>query len=168
MAYFDIGQVVNTQGVRGEIKVIPYTDEPRRFSKLKEIVIYLNNNFYNYKIENVRYHKQFIILKLNGIDTMDLAHSLRGGVIKIPENLALPLGTDEYYIRDIYDLTVVTEDGENLGIIKDIIETGSNDVYVVKKENTKDLLIPAIKQCILNIDINSKTMTVKLLNGLRD
>ena len=99
---------------------------------------------------------------------MTTAEKLKGATVKIPPEDALPLEEGEYYIRDLYDMNVVTDDGENLGIIKDILFTGANDVYVVKPEKGKDILIPAIKECILDVDVENKKMTVKLLKGLRD
>mgnify|MGYP000133330403 FL=1 len=99
---------------------------------------------------------------------MTTAEKLKGATVKIPPEDALPLEEGEYYIRDLYDMNVVTDEGENLGIIKDILFTGANDVYVVKPEKGKDILIPAIKECILDVDVENKKMTVKLLKGLRD
>lgn len=165
--YFVIGKIVNTQGIKGEIKVIPTTDDPLRFEELKEIIIDVKGNLKNLKVKNVRYNKQFVILKLDSIDTMNDAEKLKGYEIKIDSKDALPLEKDEYYIRDLYGIDVITNEGEKLGKIEDIIFTGANDVYVVKEDNKKDLLIPAIKQCILQVDIENKIMTVKLLEGLR-
>ena len=167
MSYFEIGKIVNTQGLKGELRVIPMTDDPKRFESLKTIEVFSKNQTKVYEIEQVRYHKQFVLLKLKGISDINDAEILRNSMIKIPQDMALPLEEDEYYIRDIYGLKVITNEGEDLGIIHDIIFTGANDVYIVKKENKKDLLIPAIKQCILNVDVSNKIMTVKLLEGLR-
>ena len=124
-------------------------------------------NIKEYEIENVRFHKQFVLLKLKGIDDMTAAETLKGTVVKITEDMAVPCEEDEYYIRDLYDMEVVTVEGENLGIISDVIFTGANDVYAVKNEEGKEILIPAIKDCIINVDVENNTMTVKLLEGLR-
>jgi len=167
VSYFEIGKIVNTQGLKGEVRVMPMTDDPKRFEKLKTIEIFLKNASKTYEIETVRYHKQFVLLKFKGISDINDVEYLKNGIIKIPQEMALPLVEDEYYIRDIYGLKVVTDKGEDLGQVHDIIFTGANDVYVIRKENEKDLLIPAIKQCILNIDIESKIMTINLLEGLR-
>ncbi|WP_144428562.1 ribosome maturation factor RimM [Defluviitalea phaphyphila] len=167
-SYIEIGKIVNTQGIRGEVRVIPMTDDPKRFELLNYIYIENRNILNEYEIERVRYHKNFVLLKLKGISSMNDAETLKNSIIKIPRELALPLEKDEYYIGDLYDLDVYTNENEYLGKIVDIIFTGSNDVYVVKKEGAKEILIPAIKQCILDVDIDNKKMTVFLIEGLRD
>ena len=166
--YFVIGDVVNTQGIKGEVRVIPCTDDESRFELLDSVFLEQRGKMTEYYIENVRYHKQFVLLKFEGVDDMTTAEKLKGATVKIPPEDALPLEEGEYYIRDLYDMNVVTDDGENLGIIKDILFTGANDVYVVKPEKGKVILIPAIKECILDVDVENKKMTVKLLKGLRD
>lgn len=168
-AYIEIGKIVNTQGIRGDVRVIPTTDDPKRFELLKEIYIENRNEVKKYTIERVWYHKQFVILKLKEISSMTEGETLKNGIIKIPRKLALPLEENEYYIGDLYDLDVYTDNDEYLGKITDIIFTGSNDVYVVKKEGeSKEVLIPAISECILNIDLDNQKMLVSLLEGLRD
>lgn len=166
--YFVIGDIVNTQGIKGEVRVIPCTDDESRFELLDSIFVEQKGKMKEYNIENVRYHKQFVLLKLEGIDDMTAAEKLKGSVVKIPPEDALPLEEGEYYIRDLYDMEVFTDEGEKLGILSDILFTGANDVYVVKAEKGKDILIPAIKECILDVDVENKKMTVKLLKGLRD
>lgn len=166
--YFVIGDIVNTQGIKGEVRVIPCTDDESRFELLDSIFVEQKGKMKEFNIENVRYHKQFVLLKLEGIDDMTAAEKLKGSVVKIPPEDALPLEEGEYYIRDLYDMEVFTDEGEKLGILSDILFTGANDVYVVKAEKGKDILIPAIKECILDVDVENKKMTVKLLKGLRD
>lgn len=165
---FEIGKIVNTQGLKGELRVLPTTDDPKRFELLNEIDVYfLDGKKESFTLEKIRYHKQFVIIKLKELDDINQVLFLKGASIKIPRELAMPLNEGEYYICDLYNIQVVEESGEDLGFIKDILFTGANDVYVVAKENEKDLLIPAIKQCILSVDIDNKIMTVKLLKGLR-
>lgn len=164
--YFVIGKIVNTQGIKGEVRLIPTTDDVNRFKNLKEIYLSKNNDLSIYEIENVRFHKQFVLLKFKGIDNMTDAERLKNIEVKIPKEMAIPCQKDEYYISDLYDIKVYTEEDEYLGIIDDIIFTGANDVYVVKKDDSQ-ILIPAIKQCILNVNIEEKTMKVHLLEGLR-
>ena len=164
--YFVIGKIVNTQGIKGEVRILPSTDDINRFKLLNEILVEKKSGFETYEIETVRFHKQFVLLKLKGIDTMTDAEKLKNLEIKIPSELALPCEEDEYYIRDLYGLNVFEENGENLGILEDIIFTGANDVYVVKKDDSQ-ILIPAIKKCILSVNISDKKMIVKLLEGLR-
>lgn len=163
---FTIGKIVNTHGVKGEIKVMPMTDDPTRFEKLKTVYL-VNKTTASYPIETVRYHKGCVLLKLKGIEDMNAAERLKGSEIKIERKDSLPLGKDEYYRADLYDLEVYTEEKRFLGKLVDILETGSNDVYVLRKaDRPKDLLIPAIKQVIKDVDIPNKTMTVHLLEGL--
>ena len=164
--YFVIGKIVNTQGIKGEVRALPTTDDINRFKKLKEVYISRRNNMELYEIESVRFHKQFVLLKFKGIDTMNDAELLKNTDLKISKDLAIPCEEDEYYISDLYGMKVVTDEGEDIGVIDDIIFTGANDVYVVKKEDSQ-ILIPAIKQCILNVNVAEKTMKVHLLEGLR-
>ncbi len=166
---FTVGKIVNTHGVKGEIKIVPTTDDPKRFKKLKQIFVE-RKELKNYNIESVRFHKDFVLMKLEGIDDMTAAELLKGSTLKIDRKDSLPLKKDEYYISDLYDLGVYTEeDNRYLGDIVDIIYTGSNDVYVVKNPETgKELLLPAIKQVIKVVDIESGKMSVHLLEGLED
>lgn len=165
--FFEIGTIVNTHGVKGEVRVVPSTFDISRFELLNEVDVRTEKGNLKIKIEHVWYHKQFVILKLKGINSIDDAAKLKLGVIIIPREAALPLNEDEYYFSDLYGMEVVTDSGEALGQISNIITTGANDVYAVCKENQKELLIPAIKQCILNVDTNNNKMTVHLLDGLR-
>lgn len=165
--YFVIGKIVNTQGIKGEMRVLPMTEDVKRFDELDFIYLDLKGKIEKYNIKSIRYHKQFVLINLEGITDMTSAERLKGAEIKITEDMVLPLDENEYYIRDIYDMEVVTEEGEFLGSIKDIIYTGANDVYCVKDNEGNEILIPAIKQCILNVDVVNKKMTVKLLEGLR-
>jgi 16S rRNA processing protein RimM len=168
MNYFEIGTIVNTQGIKGEVRILPTTDNPKRFELLENIEVFNKSKSTVYKIESLRYHKQFIVMKLEGIDNMNDAEKLKTYVIKITEDKVMPLDDGEFYIRDLYGINVITLDGENLGTLTDIITAGgANDVYIVSNDSSKDLLIPAIKQCILNVDIVQKIMTVHLLPGLR-
>jgi 16S rRNA processing protein RimM len=167
--YFDIGSIVNVQGLQGEIKIIPSTDDPSRFELLSAVEIFLESGSSEYPLERVRFHKNLLVLKLKGIEDRNAAEQLVGGVIKVPRSCALPLEDDEYYQKDLLDMAVVTDEGEELGFLRQIIETGANDVYVIRHENkVKDLLIPAIKDCILSVSLPEKKMTVHLMNGLRE
>ena len=143
---FTIGKIVNTHGVKGEVRVLPSTDDVKRFGKLKEVKVE-NRTMTTYEIETVRYHKNFVLLKFKGIDTMNEAELLKNSLLKIDRKDALPLKKDEYYQCDLYGLRVVTDTGRDLGKLTDILMTGSNDVYVVRNEE-KEILIPAIKQCL--------------------
>jgi len=165
--YFEIGKIVNTVGVAGELKIFPTTDDAKRFGLLDTVSIMLNGSLIEKTIKNVRYHRNLVMMKLDGIDDVASANGLRGGVIIVDRADALPLAENEYYLRDLLGIAVSTENGENLGILRDVIFTGANDVYVVRDGVDKDLLIPAISDCILAVNIEAKTMTVRLLEGLR-
>ena len=169
--YFDIGKIVNVHGLKGEIRVVPTTDDPSRFQLLDSIEIFYGSESSTYPLENAKPHKNVLILKLKGVEDRSKAETLVGGIIKVPRSNALPLEDDEYYQKDLLDMSVVSDKGEDLGLLVQVIETGANDVYVVRpKEPTdsKDLLIPAIKECILNVDVANKKMTVHLMKGLRE
>lgn len=159
---FLIGKIVNTQGVHGEMRVIPTTDDITRFELLDSVFI----DGKEYEIQKVRYHKQFVLLKLKGIDDMTTAERYKTKEVRIPEEWAVPCEEDEYYIKELYGMKVVDETDNEIGILIDVIFTGANDVYVIKPKNGKDILIPAIKDCILNVDTAEKTMRIHVMEGL--
>lgn len=165
--YFEIGKIVGTHGLKGTLRVFPTTQDPTRFELLKQLIIENRGEKHTFHIEKIGYHKKFVLVTVKELKDINEAELYKGATILIPEKEALPLEENEYYMRDLYGLTVITQEGEELGILADIYQTGANDVYAVRKEGQKDLLIPAIKQCILSIDIVHKKMVVKLLEGLR-
>jgi 16S rRNA processing protein RimM len=166
--YFEIGKIVNTHGVLGEMKVLPVTEDPRRFDLLAAVQVQRPGEALTpMDIERVGYHKQFVLLKLRGVDTLDAAALYKNASLKVPETQALPLGPDEYYFQDLYDCQVFTEEGEPLGVLAEILQTGANDVYVVRDGTGKDLLLPAIKDCVRAVDVAQRRITVRVLEGLR-
>ncbi|OOB78252.1 MAG: 16S rRNA processing protein RimM [Epulopiscium sp. Nuni2H_MBin003] len=168
MEMFTIGKIINTHGIKGELRVLPTTEDNNRFKKLDEIYIQ-TKELQKYTIESVRLHKNFVLLKLEGVDDINDAEQLKNYNIKIYRKDSLPLEQNEYYISDLYGLTVKTQEGRVLGILDDILFSSANDVYVVKSEDTpKQLLIPAIKQCIIEVNIEQKYMIVNLLEGLEE
>lgn len=160
----DVAQVVNTHGLRGEIKIYPRTDYPEFFEEISGV--YLDDHTY-FKITGVKYHKNTVILKLKGINTVEEAENLRSKVLYVPKSVFDDLPEGTYLIADIIGLEVYELD-VSLGKITDCIQTGSNDVYVVEKENAKPLLIPALKNVIEEINIDENYMKVKLPEGLTD
>ncbi len=162
----EIGQIVNTFGVKGMVKIVPYTDDIKRFDNLKEIYIVRKNKKDKYEIEEVKYHKNMVLVKLKGIDTMNDAELLKQSMVQIERKDAIDLDEDTYFIVDLIGLKVVTDDNIELGNIVDIYNTGSNDIYVVKDELGKQVLLPAIADVILNIDMENKVITVHLIKGL--
>jgi len=166
---FVVGRILKPHGIKGDVRIFPTTDDPSRFKLLSRARIEFDTRreALLLDIERMWPHKQFVMLKFKGIDSIDAAEALRGGRIVISEREALPLGPDEYYARDLYDMRVVTDTGEHLGAITDILETGAHDVYVVRPADGKDILIPAVKQYVISVDTILRVMTVRLIEGLR-
>ena len=163
-----VGIITSTHGVRGEVKVYPTTDDPRRFRRLKEVVLDTGKEKMNLEIECVKFFKQFVILKFKGLDNINDIEKYRQKSLYVTRKNAVRLQRDEYFIADLIGLKVQDEDGKELGTVKDVIETGANDVYEVEMADGKSLLLPAIKQCILNVDVENGTMQVHVLEGLLD
>ena len=162
-----VGIITSTHGVRGEVKVYPTTDDPRRFRRLKEVVLDTGREKLNLEIEGVKFFKQFVILKFKGLDNINDIEKYRQKSLYVTRKNAVRLQRDEYFIADLIGLKVQDEDGTELGTVKDVIETGANDVYIVKDQNTgQEVLIPAIKDCILQVDVEQGFMKVHLLDGL--
>ena len=164
--YFEIGQIVNTSGLKGVIKIKPFTDDITKFNDLKTIYISIKKELKEFKIEQVRFSKNMVFLKLEGIDSVEEAENYRNLYLKIKRNKEEKLEKDSYYIIDIIGCKVYTDEQKELGEIIDVFSTGSNDVYVVKDEFGKQILLPAIKDVIKNVDIEGKVITVHLLEGL--
>ncbi|MCL1924381.1 MAG: ribosome maturation factor RimM [Defluviitaleaceae bacterium] len=164
--YFNIGKIVNTHGLKGDIKVYPLTDDPERFNLLKSIRVFNNENIEKvYELERSRVQKNVVILKIKGIDTIEQAELLKNYTIKVLREEALELSEDEFYISDIIGLSVYEKE-EFIGELKDVIQTAANDVYIIKRENKRDLLLPVIKSCILKVDIDGKRIEVSIPKGL--
>ena len=163
-----VGIITSTHGVRGQVKVYPTTDDPRRFRRLKEVVLDTGKEKMNLEIEGVKFFKQFVILKFKGLDNINDIEKYRQKSLYVTRKNAVRLQRDEYFIADLIGLKVQDEDGKELGTVKDVIETGANDVYEVEMADGKSLLLPAIKQCILNVDVENGTMQVYVLEGLLD
>ena len=164
--YLELGQIVNVKGLKGEIKVNPFTENINRFETLNKILIKQKNEIKEYEIEKVTYHKNQVILKLKGIDTIEAAETLRNYYILINRKDLEPLEPGKYYIADLIGLEVYTEDGIVLGKVDDIYNTGSNDIYVVKDELGKQKLLPGIPDVIKKVDLENSKIIVNLIEGL--
>ena len=164
--YFEIGQIVNTFGVKGFVKVKPFTDDLERFEELESILVIKNKDMIEMKIEEVKYQKNMVLLKLEGIDDMTMAEKYKGCYIKIHRKDARELEEGTYFIADILGSDVYTDTGDYLGKVDDIYNSGAQDIYVVKDELGKQILLPSIKEVILDIDIENQKVTVHLLKGL--
>lgn len=162
----EIGQIVNTYGIKGFLKVVPYTDDITRFEDLKTIYIETKNSLKSVVIEEVKYAKNLVLLKLKGIDDINTAQIYKNCYIKIDRKDAVKLPEDSYFIVDLIGLQVYTDNNEELGNIVDVYPTGANDIYVVKNETGKQVLLPAIGDVIKKVDIENKKMIVHLIEGL--
>ncbi len=166
--YLRIGVISSSHGIKGEAKVFPTTDDPKRFKKLKRVFLDLKDEKKEVQIEQVKFFKQFVILKMKGIDSIEDVERYKGKDLVIERKDALPLKEDEYFIGDLIGIRVVTENGEELGRVKDVLQTGANDVYVVEREGEKEVLLPAIRECILKVDLEKGEMRVHVMEGLLD
>lgn len=163
-----IGVITRTHGIRGEVKVYPTTDSPLRFRELESVLLKTAGREKSLRIDEVRFFKSLVILKFHGIDTMEEAERYKGAELYIDRSMGEPLGENEYYIADLIGLSVYDETGTCLGTVKDVLQTGANDVYVTERKGQKDLLLPAIRDCILNIDLEHSRMDIHLMDGLLD
>ena len=161
-----VGVISSTHGVRGEVKVFPTTDDVKRFKKLKKVILDTGKEQLPLEIEGVKFFKQFVILKFRGIDNINDIEKYIGKSLLVDREHAVKLKKDEYFIADMIGMDVFTEDGELFGALKDVMETGANDVYIIEMSDGKEVLVPAIKQCILDVDIENRKMVIHLLEGL--
>lgn len=166
MEYIEIGQIVNTNGLKGVVKVNPFTDDISKFEELKYIYIQLKSELKKVKIEQVRYNKKQVLLKLEGIDSIEEAEKYRNFYLKIEKKSQEELGEDTYYIVDLIGINVYSENDEYLGTIEDVFPTGSNDVYVVKDNLGKQILVPAIAEVVKEVELKNKKMVIKIIPGL--
>lgn len=164
--YFEVGQIVNTFGVKGFLKVKPFTDDVERFEELKNVYICVKNKLEEVEIEEVKYHKDMVLLKVKGIDDLNEAEKYKGCYLKIDRKHAKKLPKDTYFIADLIGLDVYSDVNEYLGKVDDIFRTGANDVYVVKDELGKQILLPGISDVIKDIDLENQKIVVHLLKGL--
>jgi len=163
-----VGEICGTRGLQGEVKVLPLTDFPERFSGMKEIWIDCGPKSGLYKIQSCRRHKQLLLFKFAGVNTVEAASELVKGRLQVSEDQLFPLPEDTYYVFQLLGLEVEDEERGRLGQIKDILQTGANDVYVVVGEKYGEILIPAIKEVVRGIDLPNRKIKVKLLPGLID
>ncbi len=165
---FRVGVIANTHGIRGEVKVYPTTDDVNRFDDLKNVILDTGKEKLELQVQGVKYFKNMVILKFKGIDNINDIEKYKGKDLLVTRENAVPLGKNEYYIADLIDMEVFDEEGKKLGILNDVMQTGANDVYVIILENGSELLLPNIDQCILDVNVEEKKMTVHVLEGLMD
>lgn len=164
--YFQVGVISSTHGIRGEVKVYPTTDDPARFRRLKEVLLDADGGWMPLEIEKVRFFKQMVIAKFKGYDSINDVEKYRGKGLYVPREQAVPLEDGEYYVADLLGIKVLLEDGQPFGTLKDVLQTGANDVYVIDSPHHGEVLVPAIGDCILEISVEQGWMKIHLLDGL--
>lgn len=164
--FLKVGKIVNTMGVKGEVKVIPLTNDVDRFNDLEWVYILRKDKRDKINIQSVRFHKNFVLIKFEGIDDMTAAERLKESYIQVDREHAVELDENEFFICDLIGCNVLTTSGEELGEVNDVFPTGANDVYVVKAKNGKEVMVPAIKQVIKSVDVENKKIIVELMEGL--
>ena len=162
----EIGQIVNTFGIKGFVKVNPFVDDVLRFDDLKKVYIRRNKEIKELQVEEVKYHKNMVLVKFKGIDKVEDAELLRNFYLEVDRENAIELEEGEYFIADLLGMNVLTEENEQLGKLEDIFNAGSSDIYVVKSEDGKQILLPAISEVIKEINIEENKIIVHLLEGL--
>ncbi len=163
-----VGIISSTHGVRGEVKVFPTTDDVKRFQKLKTVLLDTEKEQLCLEIENVKFFKQFAILKFKGYDNINDIEKYKGKGLFVTRENAVELEEDEYFIADLIGIRVISDDERIKGSLKDVITTGANDVYVIGLEDGRELLLPAIRECILDVSVADNLMKVHILEGLLD
>jgi len=161
-----IGKVVSTQGNKGEVNVLPFTDSIDRFNNLDNVFLRNKNSQTILNIEKIRIKKDTVILKIKDIESIEEAKMIVGSFLEIERKNAVKLPKDTYFIFEIIGLEVYTENDIFLGKIENVISTGSNDVYIVKGENKKELFVPAIREVVKNVNLEKKRITINMVDGL--
>ena len=163
-----VGVITSTHGIKGEVKVFPTTDDVNRFKKLKSVLLDNGKEKLTLNIQGVKFFKQYAILKFEDIDNINDVEKYKGSELFVTRENAVKLKKDEYFIADLIDMQVVSDDEALQGTLKDVLETGANDVYVVALNDGRELLLPAIRECILSVDMDARVMKIHVLDGLLD
>lgn len=163
-----VGVIANTHGVRGEVKVYPTTDDVNRFKKLKETILDTGKEQITLNVVSARFFKNMVILKFKEFDNINDVEKYKGCDLLVTRENAVKLKKGEYFIADILGADIYLEDGSHFGTLRDVMQTGANDVYVVDTDDKKEVLIPSIPQCIIERNIEEKKVVVHLLKGLID
>jgi len=163
-----VGVIAQTHGIRGEVKVFPTTDDANRFKKLKEVILETQKERLALTVESVKFFKQYAILKFKEFDSINDMEKYKGARLLVPREKAVRLQKDEYFVADLLGMQVMTEDGAPFGRLKDVLRTGANDVYVVETAEGKEVLLPAIRECVRQIDMDNGVVTVHIMDGLLD
>ncbi|MCI5699859.1 MAG: ribosome maturation factor RimM [Lachnospiraceae bacterium] len=164
--FLRVGIITSTHGLKGEVKVYPTTDYPERFEEIKEVMLDTGRGKRMLTIQNVRYFKNQVILKFKEINNINDIEKYKQCELWVNRENGTPLEEGEYYIADLIDCKVYLEDGSYFGTLVDVMETGANDVYVVESQEHGEVLLPAIADCVKEIDIEKGEITVHLMDGL--
>lgn len=164
---FQVGVISSTHGIGGEVKVFPTTDDAKRFKKLKQVILDTGKEELHLEISQVKFFKKMVILKFKEFNNINEVERFRGKGLYVLRKDAVKLEKGEYFIADMIGMRVVSTEGEDLGSLRDVLQTGANDVYIVKKEGEPELLLPAIKECIRSVDMEQGLITAYLMPGLR-
>lgn len=168
MDLLEVGKIINTHGLRGEVKVVAWTDYPEVFEDIDYVYIKKKNDYERLDIKGIKYQKNNIIVRFSQINDINEAETYKNKILLAERKALGELPEGVYYIADLIGLDVVTEDGEHIGTIADVINTGSNDIYDVKREGRKNLLLPVIDEVVLRIDVERGKVTVRMMEGLED
>ena len=160
-----VGVICATHGLRGEVKVFPTTDDPSRFKKIKEVYLVKNHAERLLTIKSVRFFKQYVMLSFAGFERIEDVEPIVKGELYVTRDNATPLGENEYYIADLIGMDVFDEEGALIGVVREVLQTGANDVYVIACPD-RELLLPAIKECVQSVDTQGNRMVVHILEGL--
>ena len=161
-----VGVISSTHGVRGEVKVFPTTDDVNRFKKLKKVILDTGKEQKELEIQGVKFFKQMVILKFKGIDNINDIEKYKGKSLYVTREHAVKLKKDEYFIADLIDMQVTLEDGTEFGTLTDVMKTGANDVYCIQTDKYGEVLVPAIGECICQVDVEARKMVIHLMPGL--
>ena len=167
---FRIGQITSAHGIRGDVKVFPVTSEPDRFLDMERVLVAREGeeeHVTEYEITKASHFKNLILLHLKGVEDRNQAELMAGLSLWVRREDALPLDEDEYYFKDLLDCDVVDENGETVGTVVDVMETGANDVLVVEDASGKEILFPIIEDCVLDIDVEAQKITIRWMEGLK-
>ena len=168
MDLLEVGKIVNTHGLRGEVKVVPSTDYPEVFEDIDFVYVKKKSEYERLDVKGIKYQKNNLIVRFSQITDINMAEKYKNQVIYAEREILGELPEGVYYIADLIGLDIVTEDGEKIGTVSDVFNTGSNDIYEVKREGKKNLLLPVIDDVVLNIDVDGGKITVRMMDGLED
>ena len=163
-----IGAITTSHGVKGEVKVFPMTDDVNRFKKLKTVILQYKNENMELNVESVKFFKNMVILKFKEYSDINDILRFKGCGLFVTRENAVKLKKDEYFIADLIGMDIFDETDKKIGVLKDVIATGANDVYEIDLDDGRPLLLPAIKECVLKVDVDEKIMKIHILEGLLD